>query len=300
MTEVKASKEVSMVVVEDTQRLIVKRVVKLKDYTSIKIGGRVSRFFIVNTEQDLSKLVKETGGLFYLLGKGSNILASDERLSKPVIKLGEEFDYIKRDFSLVEVGAATSFLKLVKYAVENELEGVENLVGIPASVGGMVCMNASSFGREISSVVERVRCMDKEGSISIVEKDEMKFAYRKSSFANRIILSVWFKFENGFNLKEKAKNFLKERRIRGDYDYPSCGCVFKNLPGGVFSGALIEGCGLKGVRKNNAAVSERHANFIVNLGGAGFKDVECLIKMIKEKVHEKYNVVLEEEIHRWT
>ncbi|UCD15513.1 MAG: UDP-N-acetylmuramate dehydrogenase [Candidatus Omnitrophota bacterium] len=287
-----------MVVIEDKQRLILKRNCSLRDYTTIKIGGRANSLFIVSDSRHLSKIVKDYKDSFYLLGAGSNILVSDGHLNKPVVKLGEGFNYIKEESSVVEVGAATPLSRLLNYMLKNNLAGAENLAGIPASIGGLLVMNASSFGTEASSLVEKVKVMDKQGAVSVLGTDKLNFFYRGSTLRDYVILAGWFRFEKGSQLKNKVKTILGVRYRRGEFDYPSCGCIFKNPPN-AFSGELIEGCGLKGTPRNNAAISDKHANFIINLGGASFNDADYLIKLIKDRVYKKYNVVLEEEVRRW-
>lgn len=287
-----------MVVAADKQHLIIKRNVRLREYTTLKIGGYADYFFVVDNEGDLAKIRRDYKNSFYLLGAGSNILVSDIKLNKPIVKLGEGFNYIKEELPLVEVGASTHLCALINYKIKNNMSGLENLAGIPATIGGLLCMNAASFGGAVSSVLEKVKVMNREGDIFIFERDKLEFSYRSSPLKDYTILSGWFKLEKDSGVKTRTKRFLRERYNSQDFSYPSCGCIFKNPPC-LFSGALIEGCGLKGRRWRGAAISVKHANFIVNLGGASYNDVDYLINLAKEKVYKKYNAVLEEEICRW-
>jgi UDP-N-acetylmuramate dehydrogenase len=272
--------------------------VSLREYTTIKIGGWAETFFIINSIEDLSNIIKDIGFSFYLLGGGSNLLIKDSNIEKPVIRLGDEFKSIKIKNRSVEVGAGILLSGLLTYAVKNNLGGLENLAGIPATVGGLLAMNASSFGVEISSFLQRVEVMDRKGELVNLDRNQIDFSYRKSSLSNYIILRAWFKLHEDRNVKEKISRFFKMRRENQDFDFPSSGCVFKNTSN-ISSGLLIDKCGLGGLIRNGAAVSAKHANFIVNLGNATYNDVDYLVKIIKDKVYKKHGVVLEEEIKRW-
>lgn len=270
----------------------------LRDYTAIKIGGEAGCFFIAHTPEELAFLVRRYQNSFYLLGAGSNLLIKDGKLRKVVVKLGEGFNDIKRRENLLEAGAAVSFSRLLKYAVENNFGGLENLAGIPASLGGLLLMNASSFGKDIGSFLEEAEVMNERGDINRIKKEQIIFGYRQSSLKNYIILRAWLKRNEDKNVRQKVRGFLKLRHQSQDFDFPSCGCIFKNPPLSA-AGFLIDACGLKGVRRNGAQISDKHANFIVNLGDARYSDVDYLINLVKDRVYKKYKIVLEEEICRW-
>lgn len=275
-----------------------KRKYSLADFTTIKIGGEAKRFVAAGSVELLGKVLKKCQGDFYVLGGGSNLLVADKCVEKCVIKLGDEFSYIKKD-KYIEVGSATPFSHLIKYAAANNFGGFDNLSGIPATVGGLVAMNASSFGREISAYLREVEVMDKSGSVKILKKEEISFSYRKSSLGDYIILRVWFEAVKDYDVKAKIGNFLKTRMSKQDFEFPNCGCIFKN-PIEKPAGFLIESCGLKGFKKNDAQISLKHANFIVNLNKAKYADVDYLTNIIKESVHKKFGIILEEEIKRWS
>lgn len=274
-----------------------KRKYNLADFTTIKIGGEARHFFIADSIEALQKVLKSCQGIYYILGGGSNILVADGLVKKCVIKLGEGFDYIKKD-EYLEVGSATPLSTVIKNALANNLGGFECLAGIPATIGGLVMMNASSFGREISDNLREVEVMDSRGNIRNFKKEEISFSYRKSSLNDYIILRIRFEAIKDYDIKAKINNFLKTRMNKQDFEFPSCGCIFKN-PIENPAGFLIEACGLKGLKKNDAQISPKHANFIINLNKASYNDVDYLIKQIKENVHRKFGVVLEEEIKRW-
>ncbi|MCM8786734.1 MAG: UDP-N-acetylmuramate dehydrogenase [Candidatus Omnitrophica bacterium] len=275
-----------------------KQKVNLKNYTTIKIGGEANNFFIVRSVEGIKSILEIFDKCFYILGKGSNILIKDTFIKKPIIKLGYDFDYIRKTDNSFEVGAATSLSKLLHFCIKNSLSGLENLAGIPATVGGLISMNASAFGKDVSSCLEAVEIIDEYKNLKKIKKSDIFFTYRSCSLKDSIILRAWFNFSNIENLKDKIKYFLKKRYLTQDFSFPSCGCIFKNPPN-YNAGFLIESCGLKGFRKNDAQISLKHANFIVNLGKAKYKDVDYLIKIAKEKVYKKFGIILEEEIIRW-
>jgi len=274
--------------------------IDLKKYTSIKIGGKAKYFFTTNTIEDLQQIINDFDGDLYLLGAGSNLLIKDDLLEKPVVKLADTFNYLRKEGNYIEVGASTPLSFLVKYCVANNLKGVERLAGIPATIGGLLQMNASSFGQAISSYLEEVDLLDKKGQFCILKKRQIVFGYRFSSMKEYIILRARFRFKDSKPdiVKQKVIDSLKKRIETQDFDFPSCGSVFKN-PEGSSAGFLIDSCGLKGAQKGKARISLKHANFIVNLGSARFKDVDYLIQKIKEKVYKVHKVILEEEVKKW-
>ena len=273
--------------------------VSLAPFTTIKIGGLAERFFVAHNKDDLEKILEECQGQFYLLGNGSNLLITDSVIKKPVIKLGEEFCQIKHNGGLLEVGAATPVSDVTSYTLEKNLGGLENFTGIPATIGGLLAMNASAFEKDISSSLVKLEVMDKGAKVKVLEKDAIRFDYRSSSLKDSlIILRAWFNVLPDTNLKSKIDSFLKTRHATQDFEHPSCGCIFKNPPS-QSAGFLIESCGLKGERCNDAQVSNKHANFIVNLGSATYADVDHLISLIKDKVFKSCGIVLQEDVERW-
>ncbi len=271
---------------------------QLKDYTTIKIGGLAETMFVVSDRSELKAATKLYGRDFYLLGGGSNLLIADGSVRKPVLKLGGDFKYVKQVGTTVEVGAAVPFALLLRYCVKHTLGGLENLAGIPGTVGGMLVMNASSYQRAIGDYVKAVEVMDAQGRIKRVLPAKIKFSYRDSSLKGSVVLRVWLGLREERFVKEKMADFLKERYVKQDFSHPTFGCAFKNPPG-FAAGYLIDSCGLKGLRKNGAQISPRHANFIINCGEASCADVDYLLTKAKEAVRAKHNIVLEEEVVRW-
>ncbi len=281
------------------KELELKHNLELKQYTGIKIGGKAKYFFLASGLDELCRIAQDCAYSFYLLGRGSNLLVSDQQIEKPVVKLTGDFKQIKSFDTTLEVGSAVSLACLLKYCLKNNLGGLENLAGIPASLGGLLRMNASSFGWSISSVLDQVEVLDKNREIKTLKKEQIKFGYRFSSLKDCIILKLRLLLTEDKKLKNKIGKNLKQRLATQDYTYPSCGCIFKNHPS-FSAGLLIDSCGLKGQRRGGALISNKHANFILNLRSASYKDVDYLIQKIKEKVYKKYSIILEEEIIRWT
>lgn len=251
----------------------------LKKYTTFKIGGPAKYFFEAKTKIELIsalKLAKEKNLPFFILGGGSNLLVSDQGFNGLVIKFGQP---------------------LSAYVTK----GLEWAIGIPGTIQAAVWGNAGAFGGSMADVVKSVEVLDINSlKIKILKNKDCKFAYRDSVFKqkkNLIILSVEIKTKKS-SLK-KIKEYLAHRKKTQPLNFPSAGSVFKN-PVGLSAGKLIQDCNLKGKKIGNVQVSEKHANFIINLGNGQAKDVIKLIKLIKEKVKNKFGIVLEEEIQLLT
>jgi UDP-N-acetylmuramate dehydrogenase len=274
----------------------------LKDLTSFKIGGCARYLFLPCNEDELQMVVRTLSLSkipYYILGGGSNILISDGILKTPIIKLGRGFVFIKRlSSSCLEVGAATPLSNLLSYCVKENLGGLEVFAGLPATCGGLAVMNTSSFGREFFSLVRDVEVLDCQANRRRLEKNQIQYGYRYTSLKDFIVTSIRLVLHKDSNVRDRVYTFFRERTKSQELALPSLGCVFKNPPQ-MAAGYLIERCGLKGKNYGQAYVSCKHANFIVNKGGAKAWEVAKLITIIKEAVYEKFGVILEEEIVRW-
>ena len=271
----------------------------LRDITTMKIGGEAKSLFIPSDIEQLRYVIRDLGEDFYLLGAGSNLLINDGVIEKPVVKLGDNFRYVRGDQGRIELGSATSLAYFLNYCIENDLGGIENMAGIPASIGGILATGASAFGDSIFSYLEKVEVIDRKKGLKTINRSDIDFGYRSSSLKGSVITRAWFRLPRGENVKGKIREFISRRLVKQDFDFPSCGCVFKN-PNDQSAGYLIDKSGFRGRCRNDARVSLKHANFIVNLGKARYNDVDYLINEIKEKVHSDHAVILEEEIERWT
>lgn len=278
------------------------RNVLMKGYTSFKIGGPADIFISPKNEQELAKVVvfcKENEIPCFVLGKGSNILVSDEGIRGAVIFTGlmNEVEFI--DDCIVKCGSGLSLMKLCTIALEHSLSGLEFAFGIPGSVGGAAFMNAGAYGGEVKDVLLSCTHVDRDGNVGELCGDDMKLSYRNSAYQKNdyIVTSATFRLTKGESAEIKAKmqDFLGRRKDKQPLEYPSAGSTFKR-PEGHFAGALIEKCNLKGFSIGGAQVSEKHAGFVINKGNATAKDVLNLVEMVSCTVEEETGVKLNPEI----
>ncbi len=276
--------------------------VPMSQYTSFKIGGNAEIIAFPSSEEQIAallKLCKENTIPYFVLGNGSNLLVSDEGIAGVVINTGGLSALTYEGNGVINCGAGVSLSKLCNFALENNLTGLEFAFGIPGSVGGAVYMNAGAYGGEMKDVLLDCVYLAEDMSLKTVPVSDMALGYRSSMFAKNkgIVLSARFRLCSGDKkeIKEKMSEIIERRRSKQPLEYPSAGSVFKR-PEGHFAGALIEKSGLKGKTIGGAAVSEKHAGFIINKGGASAKDVNDLIKYIQDKVLENSGVLLEPEI----
>lgn len=278
----------------------------LKRHTTFKIGGPVKFFIAPKDSADLKlllKLAKRYRIPALIIGKGSNILAADIGLNAAVIALSSPF-FKRLTFknSIVEAAAGCSLSEVILAAQKRGLGGLEFLAGIPGTVGGALVMNAGEGkdGWHIADFIRKVKVMDYQGKIKTLNKRALKFGYRKSNLGKYIVLGVSLKLrkESKQDIQNKLKNSLMMRRRTQDMLHASAGCIFKNSR--QFSaGKLIDLCGLKNKRVGQAAISERHANFIINIGNACAKDVLKLMALVKKQVKHKFRINLDPEIRIW-
>ena len=273
----------------------------MKKHTTFKIGGNADIFVSVRSEEELIFCVdaaKRTGTDYYIIGNGSDLLVSDNGVEGAVICL-EKMRGISIDGGRVTVCAGQGMQSLCTALYKSSLSGLEFAYGIPGTVGGAVYMNAGAYGGEIKDCIVSARYLDKNGEVKEISKDEMELSYRKSVFQQNggIILSAVFclKEDKGEDIAGRMADYLSRRKEKQPLEFPSAGSVFKR-PEGNFAGTLIEKSGLKGERIGGAAVSEKHAGFIVNTGGATCKDVKSLIEKIQEKVFLDTGIKLRTEV----
>ena len=274
------------------------------NHTSFKTGGNAKVFIEISDFDALTgtlSICKSLKKDIFVLGKGSNLLVSDDGINdKVVVHISTDFADIKLiDATTIEVQAGASLASLCKFALANSLTGLEFAYGIPGSCGGAAYMNAGAYGGEMKDVVVRVNHIDRDGNVGSYTKDELCFAYRKSAYTDSelIITSLILKLEKGDKTEIEAKmtDVMGRRVDKQPLEYPSAGSVFKR-PEGYFAGALIEQSDLKGKRIGGAMVSEKHAGFIINYDNATTTDVINLIKHCQKTVYEKFGVNLETEI----
>ena len=276
--------------------------VLLGNYTTFRIGGETKYFFQAETREGLIlavKTAKEEDIPFYLLGGGSNLLVSDEGFDGLVIKVKNSNFKIQECKIFAEAGLATE--QLTKVAAKNNLSGLEWAAGMPGTVGGAIRGNAAAFGVSMGDVVGEVEVFDVENQkIIVLNKEVCKFGYRNSTFkenSNLIILSCVLQLKKGDRKKSEyeMEKHLDHRKKFHPLDLGSAGCVFEN-PTDFPVWKLIVECGLVGKRIGNVQISEKHSNFIVNLGNGKAEDVKKLIKIIKDEVKKKFGILLKEEL----
>lgn len=275
----------------------------LTKHTTIKAGPKAELWIEPLDKEDLMALIKKARSLkkeYFILGLGSKVLFKKKRIPL-VIHLGSEnFKRCVVEGNDIIASAGVALNKLLAFAYENGLGGLEFLNGIPASVGGALMLNAGvgwPVRLEIGTFVYEAEVMDKLGRIKTLSQEELKFEYRRSNLKSYVILGARFRLfkKRKKNIRIKMEKFWDYRKATQDLDYPSAGCVFKNCDG-QSSGRLIDLCGLKGKRIGDARISARHANFISNLGKADAKDILSLMKLAQRKVKAKFGITLEPEI----
>ena len=276
---------------------------ELSKHTSFKIGGPAEIFAKPSSEEQVCEIVKfckENEIPLLPLGKGSNVLVSDNGIAGVVMCFGSDFGKIKLlDEETIYCEAGTSLGALCNFALENGLTGLEFAYGIPGSVGGAVFMNAGAYGGEIKDVIVYADHVDKNGETGRFAGEELQMSYRHSAYSAKeyFITGAAFKLQKGDKAEIKAKmdDLLGRRFDKQPMDKPSAGSTFKR-PEGAFASALIDQCGLKGYRVGGAEVSTKHAGFVVNIGGATCADVLELIKGVQEKVKADTGFFLEPEV----
>ena len=236
------------------------------------------------------------------IGNGSNLLINDNGFYGIVFKLDGDFKQISIvDENTIKCGTGTTLAKLCKFALDHNLSGLEFAWGIPGSVGGAAFMNAGAYGGEMKDVLEASAYIAPDGTLGTFTAEEMNLSYRHSVYSenNYIITSITVKLkpDSYEAIRGRMDDFMGRRKDKQPLEYPSAGSVFKR-PEGYYAGGLIEECGLKGCQIGGAQVSEKHAGFIINKGGAACEDVCGLIKHIQDTVFEKKGVLLECEIKR--
>ena len=273
-------------------------------HTTFRIGGPARRMVLPATAEEavlLLRLSEERGWPVLLLGGGSNLLVADEGVDCLVISTASLQQIAVNETSgIVTAGAGVRLARLAVAAADVGLGGIVFAHGIPGTVGGAVFMNAGAYGGEMAQVVESVTAWLPKKGLCTLRREELGFGYRRSRFSGGegVILSAVFRLERGCtseSLRRAMEELIQRRRASQPLELPSAGSTFKR-PEGYYAGTLIDQCGLKGLTVGGAAVSEKHAGFIVNRGGATCADVSALIAEIQRRVLEETGVRLETEV----
>ena len=271
-------------------------------HTTFKVGGNARYYLVPESFDDVKKALdfaKEKKLPHYIIGKGSNLLFSDDPYEGVVIEIGSGLNDITITGTMIEADAGVSLATLSKKAADESLAGLEFASGIPGTVGGAVVMNAGAYDGEIKNVLKEVKILSNNNEIITKKTEELDLSYRHSIFQNNsdIVLSATFELQQG-NKEEiisKIKELNAKRKEKQPLEFPSAGSTFKR-PEGYFAGKLIQDSGLRGFSVGGAQVSEKHCGFVVNTGDATAADIYELITKVRQIVLEKQGVELEPEV----
>ena len=276
----------------------------MSEYTTFRIGGKADAICFVHglgeLQQVFSYLNREKIP-YLLVGRGSNLLVRDGGFKGAVIIMRGQLATVKqheKNDQVVVAGGGLTLSDLVKFCSQRGLGGLEFLSGIPGTVGGAVTMNAGAFGRAMGDVVQQVDVVTPEGEITSRNRSDLAFSYRESSIQEGSLVvraSLQCSQETPEIVSGRVAEYLTRRKVTQPLEYPSAGSVFRNPPND-YAGRIIEQTGLKGKKIGGAMISPKHANYIVNTGGAKAEDVLRLMEMAKEKVREAKGIELEPEI----
>ena len=278
----------------------------MKDYTTFQIGGPCDilvRPYDGGQTAALIQFCAANGIRWQVIGNGSNLLVPDGGVSGAVIQIGSNFSYIRKSLKEGEIlcAAGASLSAAAAFAQKEGLTGLEFAWGIPGNVGGALFMNAGAYGGEMKDVVVCADYVDGMGNTRTIAASEMQLGYRHSVFSEKdwCITKVKLQLRPGdpAEIRRTMEDLMERRKSKQPLEYPSAGSVFKR-PEGNYAGALIEQCGLKGRQIGGAQVSEKHAGFIVNRGGASSRDVTQLIREIQNTVAEQTGYRLECELRQ--
>ena len=293
----------------------------MSKHTSFRVGGNADIFAIVDSEENLTKVIKlakKSSMPITIVGNGTNLLVKDGGIRGLVIKyIANDYNIMNKDelkdksnldkdeennnkSKIVTVSSGMTNARLAKILLDNSLTGFEFLAGVPGTIGGALVMNAGAYGGEIKDIVLKTKYIDLDtGEIKKIENNEHKFEYRKSIFQtlNCVILetTLILQLGNKDQIEEKIQEYSKKRRESQPLDMPSAGSTFKRGENFI-TAKLIDESGLKGYSIGGAEVSNKHAGFIVNKGNATAKDIIDLINYVKDKVYEEFGKEVQEEV----
>lgn len=277
--------------------------IKLSNFSTIKIGGVAKKVYFPENLEDIVYLIKlsqDTNKILIPIGIGSNLIFKDGFLDYIFVSTKCLKDLNLRqsgEYIYINVQAGVSFKTLVNIVKKYNLEGFENLSGIPASIGGAVAMNAGAYGSEIFDIVEEVYWINNKAELIVSKKEDIKYSYRYSQFQEEgFVYKVILKLKkSNKDISKIIKNHLIERNKKQPLNLPTTGSTYKN-PEGNFAGYLLEKIGFKGKKIGDIGFSEKHANFLVNYKDAKFKDLKKLLEIAEEKVKKEFNINLEREV----
>ncbi len=273
----------------------------LARYTSWRVGGCAERLYIPAGLADLQDFLRglNENETVHFIGLGSNLLVRDGGVRGSVVVMHNVLTGLRMDGELVYAEAGVTCAKLARFTAKQHRHGAEFMAGIPGTVGGALAMNAGCHGGETWDVVSRVQTIDRRGELHLRGREEFGASYRHVELpvAGEWFTAAWFELPAGeaTEAEQKIKNLLAKRLATQPLNQPNAGSTFRNPPGD-FAARLIEASGLKGYRIGGAQVSEKHANFIVNLGDATADDIERLIAHMQETVQREHGIALQREV----
>ena len=278
--------------------------VNLSNYSWFNLGGNAEYFYKAKDKDQLIEFLREAKKQNLkttILGAGSNTLFRDNGVKGAVIKLGNEFSFIKlEDKNILNVGAATLDRKVANFAKENNVKNLEFLSCIPGSVGGAIIMNSGCYENDISKILLSVQAIDKNRlSIIEIKNKDIKFSYRGTNLPDDLII-ISAKLKGSIGIKEKIEkkqsNLIEKKKSSQPSQIKTCGSTFKNISENKKAWMLIKEAGCENYQEGDAIISQKHCNFFVNNGNAKSSDIENLINKVKKKVQEKTGIDLELEI----
>lgn len=273
----------------------------LSEYITFRFGGKCRALISINSAQTAAELIrymKENSVRYGILGRGSNVLADDNGFDGVILLFGSDFASIETRGNIIRCDAGALLASACVHAQQSGLSGMENLFGIPGTVGGALFMNAGAYGSEMKDIVISAEYLDEDGRIRNIGRENMGLSYRHSYFSDHscAIISVTMQLENGDPdaIKNAMNECMAKRSAKQPLEYPSAGSTFKR-PEGSYASLLIDQCGLKGMQCGGAMVSEKHSGFIINKGYATCADVLELCSQVQKIVKEKTGYTLELE-----
>jgi UDP-N-acetylmuramate dehydrogenase len=279
---------------------------KLRDYTTIGIGGAADRVVFPRSPSEVREILaaeRRSGRTVYTVGAGSNLLVADTGVAGTVLCTKKHLSKVVFHGGYSVIAEAGVMLpRLAVLCALSGLSGVEALSGIPGTVGGALTMNAGAYGRQIGELTDWVEVADTEGEIRRIEARDIRFGYRKAEFPVRgIVVRAGLRFSEGSreSVFERMREWNEKRRASQPWGEKTFGSTFRNPPGQDSAGALLERAGMKGVREGDACFSEKHANFMVNRGRATSAEVRRLMVRGQRAVEEKAGVLLTPEVRMW-
>lgn len=277
----------------------------MKKHITFRVGGPAACFLTPSTKEQIREILhicQEEKTPYFILGNGSNLLVSDQGFDGVVLQVYKNMNQVTVEGEHLRVQAGALLSATARKALEAGLTGMEFAAGIPGTMGGAAVMNAGAYGGEMKQVAMETTVLTMDGETRVFTGQAQGFAYRTSAFENLPVIIVKTVFQLAPGDKEeisaRMQELLEKRRTSQPLELPSAGSTFKR-PEGAYAGALIQGANLKGISVGGACVSEKHAGFIVNAGGATARDVKALIELVQKRVFDTSGYCLQPEVRIW-